>query len=167
MAFVEELPSAQDIKDFDLPFGPDLEKPIEHRRTWLADRERDVYLTGVGLVGHPPFDEDYRQGAGIYLGHKYFDVILGPREGSLSDQEAPYLIHYPTLLKIMVYISPERGMIDVLPEVRKAPDTPHPFLQNKSFNEFVALLKEALSMYKAGQVGNKYIHGTITVSFGF
>ena len=48
MPFIEEIPSAQDIKDFDPPFGPDLEKPIEERRFWWADRERDVYLIGVG-----------------------------------------------------------------------------------------------------------------------
>jgi hypothetical protein len=51
-------------------------------------------------------------------------------------------------------------------EAKKAPDDPHPLLQNKSFNEFVSLLKEALAMWRAGY-SNKRISGTITVTFGF
>lgn len=167
MPFVEEIPSAQDIKDFDLPFEEDLEKPIEQRRTWLADRERDVYLTGVGATGNPAFDDDIKQKAGFYVGRKRFNVILAPLAESFSDQEDPYIIHYPALLKIMVYVSAEQGMIDVLPETNKFPDTPHPFLQNKTLNEFIKLLKDALTAYKAGQIRNKYIRGTIIVSFGF
>jgi hypothetical protein len=166
MAFIEEIPSAQDIKDFDLPFWPDLEKPIEERRTWWADRERDIYLAYVGATGNQAFDENIKQDAGFYLGRKRFNIILEPREGTISNREIPYFIHYPALLKIMVYISPERGMIDVLPEVRKVPDKPHAFLQNRSLDEFVSLLKEALVAYKAGR-SNKFIQGTINVSFGF
>ena len=167
MPFVEEIPSAQDIKDFDLPFGPDLEKPIEERRTWLADRGRDVYLTGVGVTGNQAFDDDIKQNAGFYIGRKRFNVIMEPYPWIESERKDPYIIRYPELLKIMVYVSAERGMIDVLPETSKSPDVPHPFLQNKSLNEFIALLKEALTAYKAGQIGNKYIIGTIVVSFGF
>jgi hypothetical protein len=166
MAFIEEIPSAQDIKDFDLPFWPDLEKPIENRRTWWADRERDIYITSVGVTGNQAFDEDIKQRAGFYLGRKRFNVILEPRKTPGDYKVDPYTMHYPALLKIMVYISPERGMIDVLPEVRKAPDKPHPFLQNRSLDEFVSLLKEALVAYRAGD-STKYIHGTIAVSFGF
>lgn len=167
MSFVEEIPSAQDIKDFDLPFEPDLEKPIEHRRTWLADRERDVYLTGVGATGNQAFDDDINTEALLYLGSKRFHAILKPREGSVTVHETPFIIHYPALLKIMVYVSPERGMIDILPEVNKAPNQPHPFLQGKSLNEFMAILKEGLRIYGAGRVMNKFIHGAIFVSFGF
>jgi hypothetical protein len=167
MPFVEEIPSAQDIKDFDLPFWPDLEKPIERRRTWLADRERNVYLTGVGATGNQAFDDDIKTDASFYIGRKRFNVILEPGAGALSDHDDPYIIHYPALLKIMVYVSADRGMIDVLPETSKSPDVPNPFLQNKSLNEFIELLKEALVAYKAGQIGNKYVTGTITVSFGF
>ena len=167
MPFVEEIPSAQDIKDFDLPFWPDLEKPIERRRTWLADRERNVYLTGVGATGNQAFDDDIKTDAGFYIGRKRFNVILEPREGSGSVHENPFAIHYPALLKIMVYVSPERGMIDVLPDACKAPGQPHPLLQGKSLDDFVAILKEALTLYGAGDVMNKYIKGIINVSFGF
>jgi hypothetical protein len=166
MAFIEEIPSAQDIKDFDLPFWPDLEKPIENRRRWLTDRERDIYLAYVGVTGNQAFDENIKQDAGFYLGHKRFNVILEPRKTPGDYKVDPYTMHYPALLKIMVYISPERGMIDVLPEVRKVPDKPHPFLQNRSLDDFLTLLKEALVAYRAGR-STKYIHGTIEVSFGF
>ena len=167
MTFVEEIPSAQDIKDFDLPFWPDLEKPIEHRRSWFVDRERDVYLAYIGATGNQAFDDNIKQDAGFYFGKKLFNVILEPREGSGSVHENPFAIHYPALLKIMVYVSPERGMIDVLPDACKAPDQPHPLLQGKSLGDFVAILKEALTVYGAGKVMNKYIKGTINVSFGF
>ena len=166
MPFVEEIPSAQDIKDFDLPFWQDFEKPIEHRRTWLANRERDAFFIGIGVTGNQAFDDDIKQDAAFFLGRKRFHVILEPREISGDYKVDPYTIHYRALLKIMVYVSPERGMIDVLPEVRKAPNEAHPFLQNRPLNEFVTLLKEALAKWKAGS-SNKYIHGTITVSFGF
>ena len=166
MPFVEEIPSAQDIKDFDLPFGPDLEKPIEHRRSWFVDRERDVYLAYLGYTGNPAFDDNIKQDAGFYIGKKRFNVILEPSKTPMDFNVNPYSIHYPALLKIWVYISADRGMIDVLPEVQNAPDTPHPFLQNRSLNEFVALLKEALVARKAGR-SNSYIQATIAVSFGF
>ena len=166
MAFNEEIPSAQDIKDFDLPFGPDLEKPIEHRRTWLADRERDVYLAYVGVTGNQAFDDNIKQDAGFYIGKTRFNFILEPSKTPGDFNASPYSIHYPALLKIYVYISPERGMIDVMPEVQKAPDEPHPFLQNRSLNEIVKLLKEALKIRKEGSY-NKFIHGVITVTFGF
>jgi hypothetical protein len=166
MAFVLEIPSAEDIKKFDLPFWPDLEKPVEERRTWLADRERNVYLTGVGATGNQAFDDNIKQRAGFYLGQTRFNVILEPRKTPGDFKANPYTMHYPALLQILVYISPERGMIDVLPEVKKAPNEPNPLLQNRSLNEFVALLKEALVVWKAGD-SNEYIHGTITVSFGF
>jgi hypothetical protein len=167
MAFVLEIPSAEDIKKFDLPFWPDLEKPMEERRTWLADRERNVYLTAVGATGNQAFDDNIKQRAGFYLGQTRFNVILEPRTGSSSVHETPYIIHYPALLQILVYISPVRGMIDVLPEVQKTPNEPNSLLKNRSLNEFIALLKEVLIEYKAGEVMNKHIHGATIVSFGF
>jgi hypothetical protein len=166
MAFIEEIPSAQDINDFDLPFELDLEKPIKERRTWWADRERGIYFTGIGLTGNQAFDENIKQRAGIYIGRTRFNVILEPHANPGKFTTNPYVIHYPDLLKIMVYVSPERGMIDVLPVVGEAPDEPHPFLQNRSFNEFLVLLKEALVAYKAGN-STENIHGAIVVSFGF
>lgn len=168
MPFVEEIPTAQDIKDFDLPFGPDLEKPIEHRRTWLADRERDIYLAYIGYTGNPAFDDydNIKMDAGFYVGRKKFSVILEPSNRPDDLNSDPYSIHYPALLKINTYIGKERGLIDVLPEVRNQPETKHSCLQNHSLNEFLTLLKEALTTYKAG-FSNKYIHGTVTISFGF
>ena len=168
MPFIEEIPSAQDIKDFDLPFWPDLEKPIEERRTWLADRERDVYLTGVGYTGNPAFDdyEYIKMVTSFYLGRTKFRVILEPSNRPDDLNSDPYIIHYPALLNINIYVNAERGMIDVLPELRREPDAPYVLLQNRSLNEFLVLLKEALTARGAGR-SNKYIHGTITVSFGF
>ncbi len=167
MAFIEELPSAEDIKKFDLPFALDLEKPVEHRRTWFADHGRGVYLTGVGYTGNPAFDdyEHIKASAGFYLGRKKFKVILERYIAPDDFNANPYSIHYPDLLKIYVY-TVERGMFDVLPEVSKLPGTQHAFLQNYSLNEFVLLFKEALTARKAGD-SNKYIPGIVNVSFGF
>lgn len=53
MAFVEEIPCGEDIKNVDPPFRPDLEKPVDLCRTWLADRTRGVYLAGIGSMLPP------------------------------------------------------------------------------------------------------------------
>ena len=168
MAFIEEIPSAQDIKDFDLPFELDLEKPVEERRTWLADRKRDVYLTGVGYTGNPAFVdyEHIKMVTRFYSGRAKFTVILEPSNRPDDLNSDPYIINYPALLNINVYVSAERGMIDVLPVLRGEPNNPHELLQNRSLNEFLVLLKEALTALGAGR-SNKYIRGTMAVSFGF
>ena len=167
MPFVEELPSAQDIKDFNLPFMLDLEKPIEYRRHWLADRERDLYFHGIGVIGSQAHDEDLSYYASFYIGRKKFRVFLAPVEKPRTVDANPYKIHYPAVLNIKVYVSREGGFIDVdvLPEVRKAPDKAHPLLQNRSLNEFLTLFKEALTQWKAGH--SNIDHGNIIVSFGF
>ena len=77
MAFVNEIPSAEDIKKFDLPYGPDLEKPMEHRRSWLADRERDIYLTGPGATGNQAYDDNVKYYFNIYFGRSKFHQSLG------------------------------------------------------------------------------------------
>lgn len=44
MAFVNEIPTAEDIEKYELPYKLDLEKPIEHRRMWTVDRERNFFF---------------------------------------------------------------------------------------------------------------------------
>ena len=124
-------------------------------------------MIGVGTTGNQAFDDDIKAEATLYFGRQRFDARLEPRTGSGTVHKDPFIIHYPALLKIMTYASTERGMIDILPDAGRSPDQSHIFLHGKSLNEFVAILKEALTIYGAGQVMNKYIHGTIVVTFGF
>ncbi|WP_395669012.1 hypothetical protein [Rhodoferax sp.] len=160
MTFKNEIPSAEDIQRFDLPYGLDLEKPIEHRRTWLADRERDIYLTGPGATGNQAHDDNVKTCFDVYLGKSKLKVIVEPSR-TLGDFRAdPYFIHWPALLEIWV------GTIEVIKLTSSTPDVPHPLLQGRSLNEFVVILKEAVSENKAGYY-TRFISAPITVSFGF
>jgi hypothetical protein len=160
MTFKNEIPSAEDIKRFNLPYGLDLEKPIEHRRTWLADRERDIYLTGPGATGNQAHDEDIKYYFSIYFGKSKLKVVVEPSRTPGDFRADPYFIHWPALLEIWV------GTVEVIKLTSSTPDVPHPLLQGRSLNEFVEIFKEAVTARKAGN-DNDYIETPITVSFGF
>jgi hypothetical protein len=85
----------------------------------------------------------------------------GENNGAAANLDLLVNTFYPTFTTQITLTD-----IDAMQEAQKAPDDPHPLLQNKSFNEFVSLLKEALAMWRAGY-SNKRISGTITVTFGF
>ncbi len=48
MPFINEIPSAEDIEKYGLPFKKDLDLDISLRRQWTVDRERNFHLYGGG-----------------------------------------------------------------------------------------------------------------------
>jgi hypothetical protein len=166
MTFVNEIPNAQDIDKYDLPYKLDLERPIEQRRTWLADRERDIYLTGPGATGNQAHDDNVKFYFNIYLGQSKLKVVMEPSRRPGDFKADPYHIHWPALLEIWVVHPQENRMVELVNLTRQTPDVSHPLLQNRSLNEFVAIFKEAVAARKEGDY-NKHIHAPITVSFGF
>jgi hypothetical protein len=167
MAFVNKLPSEEDIVKYDLPFKLDLEKPIEHRRSWLTDRERDIHMTGPGATGNPAFEDKVKMRVSLYLGRCKIQVILEPPKVAPGGFKAnPYYIHWPALLEIWVIHPQEQRMIEVLQAASKNPDKPEQLLQGHSLRDFVEILKEALSARKEGD-STHHIQAPITVTFGF
>lgn len=168
MAFAHELPSAEDIKKYDLPYYLDLQDPIELRRKWTVDRERDFFLTGGGATGNPAFEDPKKIKVyfTLYLSGSKFKIIIEPDHTPGDFNVDPYFIHWPALLEIWAIRPQENRMVDVTKAVKEQPEVPHPMLNNYSFNEFVAIFKEALSVHKAGYY-NKHIKAPITVTFGF
>ncbi|KFA41668.1 hypothetical protein DF22_001665 [Xylella fastidiosa] len=48
MPFINEIPSAEDIEKYGLPFKKDLDLDISLRSQWTVDRERNFHLYGGG-----------------------------------------------------------------------------------------------------------------------
>ncbi len=46
MPFINEIPSAEDIEKYGLPFKHDLNVDMRLRNPWTIDRERNFYLYG-------------------------------------------------------------------------------------------------------------------------
>ncbi|ALR09345.2 hypothetical protein XFFB_09235 [Xylella fastidiosa] len=53
MPFINEIPSAEDIEKYGLPFKNDLNVDMRLRNPWTIDRERNFYLYG-GLLEIKP-----------------------------------------------------------------------------------------------------------------
>lgn len=166
MPFVNEIPSAEDIEKFDLPFRLDLDKPIEFRRDWAADRERDIYVTGPGRIGNQAHDEELKSYFNVYLGSAKLQVILKPQQTPGDFEANPYHIHWPELLEIWAVHPQENRLVEIYKSARQNPDAPNPYLRNYSLNEFVAVFKESASVRKAGY-HNRAIDAPIVVGFGF
>jgi hypothetical protein len=166
MAFVNEIPSAEDIEKYDLPYRLDLQRPIEQRRMWTADRERGVFLPGGGMTGNQAFDDDVKAIFDFYIAHSKFQVILEPRLSPNGYTGNPYHIHWPALLEIWAVLPKDNQMAKVPKTAWEQPENPLPILNGYSLNQFIEVFKEALSTHKAGDY-NKRIHVPITVTFGF
>ncbi len=54
MPFINEIPSAEDIEKYGLPFKHDLNVDMRLRNPWTIDRERNFYLYGGGLLEIKP-----------------------------------------------------------------------------------------------------------------
>jgi hypothetical protein len=167
MTFTNEVPSEEDIIKYDLPYKLDLDKPIEHRRSWLTDREKDIHMTGPGATGNPAYEDNVKMRAHLYLGRCKIQVIMEPPKVAPGGFKAnPYYIHWPALLEIWAIHPQEQRMIEVLQAASKTPDAPEQLLQGYSLRDFIKILKEALSVRKEGD-SNHHIHAPIIVTFGF
>ncbi len=82
-------------------------------------------------------------------------------------KDNPFVVEWSKLMSIKVWphdqVSPLKR---VPPAAWDTPDAPQPLLGNRSLNQFIVILKEALTVHGAGE-SNDSIHHPIVVRFGF
>ncbi|ALR04785.1 hypothetical protein XFPR_09305 [Xylella fastidiosa] len=169
MPFINEIPSAEDIEKYGLPFKKDLDLDISLRRQWTVDRERNFYLYEGGPTANQAFTDVFYYGFYLYLNGTKFvvelDVDRNRKPPTFKDN--PYVVEWSKLMSIDVWphdqVSPLKR---VPPTAWDTPDAPQPLLDNRSLNQFIAILKEALTVHGEGN-SNRHIHHPIVVRFGF
>ncbi|MGY4695903.1 hypothetical protein XfCFBP8356_001530 [Xylella fastidiosa subsp. sandyi] len=167
MPFINEIASAEDIEKYGLPFKKYLDSDISLRRQWTVDRERNFHLYGGGATANQAYEEIFYYRFYLYLNGTKFVVELDAGRGSLVFEDNPYVVVWSKLMSIKVWphdqVSPLKR---VPPAAWDTPDAPQPLLDNRSLNQFIAILKEALTVHGAGD-SNRRIHHPIVVHFGF
>ncbi|TNW00193.1 hypothetical protein C5H21_01205 [Xylella fastidiosa] len=166
MPFINEIPSAEDIEKYGLPFKKDLDLDISLRRQWTVDRERNFHLYG-GATGNQAYEGIIHYRFYLYLNGTKFIVELDDGGGSLVFEDNPYVVVWSKLVSIELMPSDQGGYLKALPRSAwDTPDAPQPLLQNYSLNQFIVILKEAVTVHGAGE-SNDSIHHPIVVRFGF
>ncbi|WGZ36216.1 hypothetical protein O4443_09585 [Xylella fastidiosa subsp. pauca] len=166
MPFINEIPSAEDIEKYGLPYKKQLNLDMRLRSQWTVDRERNFHLYGGGTANQA-YEEIFYYRFYLYLNGTKFVVELDAGRGSLVFEDNPYVVVWSKLMSIKVWphdqVSPLKR---VPPAAWDTPDAPQPLLDNRSLNQFIAILKEALTVHGAGD-SNRRIHHPIVVRFGF
>ncbi|WP_058569388.1 hypothetical protein ACN3VN_09345 [Xylella fastidiosa] len=167
MPFINEIPSAEEIEKYGLPYKNDLNLSMEMRTSWSVDHERNFHLYGLGATGNQAFEEKIYHRFKLYLNGSNFIVEFEDGGGSLRFDDNPHVLVWSKLVSINVcphdQLSPLKR---VPPAAWDTPDAPQPLLQNYSLNQFIVILKEALTVRGAGDA-NRNIHHPIVVHFGF
>ncbi|ALR01936.1 hypothetical protein [Xylella fastidiosa] len=168
MPFINEIPSAEEIEKYGLPFKKDLDLDISLRRQWTVDRERNFYLYEGGLTGNPAYEGVVYYCFYLYLNGTKFIVELDDEGGgSLVFEDNPYVVVWNKLVSIKVMPHDQVSSLKrVPPAAWDTPDAPQPLLQNYSLNQFISIFKEAVTVNGAGN-SNRNIHHPIVVRFGF
>ncbi|AAO28188.1 hypothetical protein D1605_001585 [Xylella fastidiosa subsp. fastidiosa] len=167
MPFINEIPSAEDIEKYGLPFKKDLDLDISLRRQWTVDRERNFHLYGGGATGNQAYEGIIHYRFYLYLNGAKFIVELDDGGGSLVFEDNPYVVVWSKLVSIELMPSDQGGYLKALPRSTwDTPDAPQPLLHNYSLNQFIVILKEAVTVHGAGE-SNDSIHHPIVVRFGF
>ncbi|MGY0328856.1 hypothetical protein ACWWAE_01580 [Xylella fastidiosa subsp. multiplex] len=169
MPFINEIPSAEDIEKYGLPFKKDLDLDISLRRQWTVDRERNFHLYGGGTTANQAFTDVFYYRFYLYLNGTKFVIELDvdPNRKPPRFKDNPYVVEWSKLMSIELMPSDQGGYLKALPRSAwDTPDVPQPLLQNYSLNQFIVILKEALTVRGAGD-SNRHIHHPIVVRFGF
>ncbi|ALR09340.2 hypothetical protein XFFB_09210 [Xylella fastidiosa] len=120
-----------------------------------------------GATANQAYEEIFYYRFYLYLNGTKFVVELDAGRGSLVFEDNPYVVVWSKLMSIKVWphdqVSPLKR---VPPAAWDTPDAPQPLLDNRSLNQFIAILKEALTVHGAGD-SNRRIHHPIVVRFGF
>lgn len=165
MAFVNEVPTEEEIEKYGLPYGNDKNVKPELRRIWTVDHDRNFHLT-VGISGKQEHDEEIKWRCTLQLNGAQFRVFLMLSGGSLAFTDNPYVVRYGPIESIWA-IRYDIGQSVPLPKSAwDQPDTPQPLLDGRTLNDFVDILKEGLTAHKAGN-SNRNIHNPIVVQFDF
>jgi hypothetical protein len=136
MAFVNEVVSDEDIDRYGLPFKKG------SGRYWTRDAERDYYLWG-GIGGNTALGEDILGRFHLWISNRLIRVILQPGAGSNSYSESPYNIVWDSVL----YID-------------------HAAMNGLIFDQFIGVLKEALSIYGEDGEENSFAKN-LAITFKF
>ncbi|ACA11346.1 hypothetical protein FG476_02480 [Xylella fastidiosa subsp. multiplex] len=169
MPFINEIPSAEDIEKYGLPYKNDVNLPMRLRSQWTVDRERNFHLYGGGATANQAYEEIFYYRFYLYLNGTKFVVELDvdPNRKPPTFKDNPYVIVWSKLMSIKVWphdqVSPLKR---VPPAAWDTPDAPQSLLDNRSLNQFIVILKEALTVRGAGDA-NRNIHHPIVVHFGF
>ncbi|ALR07195.1 hypothetical protein XFHB_10410 [Xylella fastidiosa] len=167
MPFINEIPSAEEIEKYGLPYKNDVNLPMRLRSQWTVDRERNFHLYGGGATANQAYEEIFYYRFYLYLNGTKFVVELDAGRGSLVFEDNPYVVVWSKLMSIELMPSDQGGYLKALPRSAwDTPDAPQPLLQNYSLNQFIVILKEALTVHGAGD-SNRRIHHPIVVRFGF
>ncbi|MDD0930500.1 hypothetical protein LOD74_11115, partial [Xylella fastidiosa subsp. multiplex] len=75
MPFINEIPSAEDIEKYGLPFKHDLNVDMRLRNPWTIDRERNFYLYG-GATGNQAYEDIIYYRFYLYLNGSKFVIEL-------------------------------------------------------------------------------------------
>ncbi len=168
MPFINEIPSAEDIEKYGLPYKKQLNLDISLRSQWTVDRERNFHLYG-GALQIRLMKKIFYYRFYMYLNGTKFVVELDVDRNRIPSmfKDNPYVVEWSKLMSIKVWphdqVSPLKR---VPPAAWDTPDAPQPLLDNRSLNQFIAILKEALTVHGAGD-SNRHIHHPIVVHFGF
>lgn len=174
VSFINEVPSLEDIRRFDLPFERDIELPSDLRRTWTVDRQRNIFLWG-GRTGNPAKGEEIKGVFVVNVGDICYRVELSPGKGSMNFGANPYVVRWDSVDSVRVIKSilarsavGDGGVSRVIfgnvaaevicDEGGCAGDISH--------EQLLDILREALTVYGAGQC-NRFIKHPIDVVFGF
>lgn len=166
MAFVNEVPSVEEITMFGLPYINDQKLPIERRRQWIVDRSRNFHFWGGGLTGNPAFEKNVNFLFYLHLNDAVFCVVLRRGNGSLVFTDDPYVIVWSAIVSIRVVRSDLNDTIALPKSIWLRPSESNSYLAGFSLNEFVSILKEALVEYKDG-CSNRHIKTVVVVNFEF
>ncbi|HHW4681103.1 MAG TPA: hypothetical protein ACQGQX_06390 [Xylella taiwanensis] len=168
MPFINEIPSAEDIEKYGLLhlYKKNEILPIEIRRQWTVDHERNFYLCGIGQRGSQASDEPVYYQFQLYLNGPKFIVELDRDYGPSTFNDNPYVVRWDTIVSINAVSNPMKPLVSLPHSAWKNSDEPQPVLDNYSLNEFITILKEALTTRGAGE-SNRHIHHPIVVQFGF
>lgn len=166
MAFVNEIPTEQDVEKYSLhAFVNDKDKPLKWRGVWTIDRERNFHLWG-GLSGDQAHGDEVLGKFNFYLAGLNFFVFLEPGNNTGPFAEKPFFIRWKALRSIRSIRRDLDRQIEMPKAIWEVPDEPQEFFGNRSLNEFVAILKEAMLAHKKGK-SNQFISGPIIVEFSF
>ncbi|AXI83249.1 hypothetical protein FUT69_09245 [Xylella taiwanensis] len=169
MPFINEIPTAEDIEKYGLPFKKDLNLHIELRRQWTVDRERNFHLYEGGPTANQAFKNVFYYRFYLYLNGSKFIIKLDidrTRKPSLF-KDNPYVIEWNKVASIKVMPHDQINPLKTLPpSAWENPDVLQPLLDNYSFNQFIAIFKAAVTVHGAGR-SNRHIHTPIVVRFRF
>jgi len=165
MAFVNEIPTEEEIVKYGLPYANDKNWPPERRRIWTVDHDRNFHLTG-DIHGDQARGEEVKWLFKLYLNGVWLRIYMKFSGGSSVYTDNPYVVQYGPIESIWVIRTDIDQSIELSKSAWQQPDSSQSLLGGRTLNEVVDILKEGLTARKAGQ-SNRNINNPIVVQFNF